>query len=95
MPTQLGWFIFLAPVGTRREGHTFAVPETEALGKVTLFFFSSSLIMVAVCLMAFLRGGGLSTSENLWRGAPPKVEETQPLCLYAPITESCAAPADH
>jgi hypothetical protein len=62
MPTQLGWFIFLAPVGTRREGHTFAVPETEALGKVTLFFFSSSLIMVAVCLMAFLRGGGLSTS---------------------------------
>lgn len=25
--------------------------------------------------------------ENLWRGAPPKVEETQPLCLYSPIAE--------
>lgn len=25
--------------------------------------------------------------ENLWRGAPPKVEETQPLCLHSTVTE--------
>lgn len=56
----LGWLILLAPVGTRREGHTFAIPKAEALGKVTLFFFSSSLVMVGVCLVASLRGGGLS-----------------------------------